>query len=315
MELAETRVECSAVHETWSLHPLTDTHIDAPDYAREALEERVQQIADDPKALWIGGGDYWSLIVHGDRRFSGSVAPDYRDYIARHPDRCLETGLELFAPIADKCVGLAVGNHEAVVGKHYHRGLGAELAMRLGIPDKYLGDRGWAIIVFALNKSKVPLRVYQYHGWSFGRLQGRKLIQAERDLGAWRADVFCLGHDHQPLAEIFHYEEVYGTKTGYKTRVRPVAYMNGGSWCYGQKPPSAKEDKLKWQVSDMPEQSWAEGKNFRPQMPSNPFCLIHLDFGHGKDAKKHDKGRPAGFDLEVRRRGDVWYPAGATAGV
>lgn len=300
MELVETTIRAKSVRETWELHQLTDTHIDDPDHADKELRERIAHIAENPRALWIGGGDYGSLILPNDPRFSTPSS----DPVHRLPDVYLERCEELFAPIREKCVGLATGNHEDTIGKHYHRGVGAELAMRLGRPEMYIGTRGWAILKFKLGTRHLTIRAFQYHGWSSGRLKGRKAIQAERDIGAWRADALFLGHDHQPYADIFWAQEPYDTKNGYKLRTKPVAVINGGAWTYGQRAPTSAATKLARSASDWPNESWAETKNFRPQPPECPILEIHLDFGAGRD--KHHLGRPSGFEFEIRRRAGTY---------
>lgn len=301
MEICTTRVRVESSRETWELHPLGDTHIDDPDHAADALARRIEAIRDNPRALWAGVGDYGSLILPGDKRFgSGTHLKDeWLEHIGRLPDYYLDRCEEIFKPIADKCVGLIGGNHEATIGKNYHRGVVAELASRLGRPDLYLGDRGWSVIVFNNGTRRLTLRLYTYHGWSAGRLKGRKAIQGERELGARDADVFFLGHDHQPDADLWWTESCeHSSKSGYYLRQRPRAVVNGGSWCYGQKPPTPDRDKKAWRPADMPKQSWAAGKNFRPQPPSNPYLLLHIDHGaHG----------PAGIDMEISWRGDRFY--------
>lgn len=309
MELAHTKVTCSKQSETFTIHHLTDLHDGSPDHAKEALDNRISMIANDPNALWIGGGDYGDLILPTDKRFTpGVVADEWMDAMARIPDFYLERLTERLAPIADKCIGLVSGNHEATIGKNYHRGVAAELAMRLGIPTKYLGDRGWSIVTFERNESRVPLRCYSYHGWSAGRLKGRKALQAERDLGAWNADAFFLGHDHQPYSDIWYTEETYGTKSGYMLRQRPRCVLNGGSWTFGQKHPSTETEKRAWRPSTAPGQSWLEGKNFRPQPPCSPVLLVHLFFGGG--SKGNSKTRRAGFDFETRMLASTHYVGG-----
>lgn len=312
MELTQAEVSCSSTRETFSLHHLTDLHDGSPDHAQTELDERIKEISEDPKALWVGGGDYGDLILPGDKRFTpGVVSSEYREYMARIPDYFLERLEDRLAPIADKCVGLAAGNHEATIGKNYHRGVAAELAKRLGVVQHYLGDRGWTVLQFRKDKCMMPVSIYTYHGWSAGRLKGRKALQAERDIGAWNADVLLLGHDHQPYADVWWTEEVYHGRSGYRLRQRPRAVMNGGSWTYGQKPPSSKEEKLGWRASSAPGQSWVEGKNFRPQPPSNPKILIHVDFGHSKNGA-HLEGRPASIAFEIRYLAETHYVGGVS---
>ena len=295
-------VECSNTRkQTFRLHHLTDTHFDDPDHADRELRARIQQIKDDPNSYWVGGGDYGSLILPSDKRFATAVDAS----VHRLPDVYLEACYERFQPIAHKCLGLGIGNHEEAIGKHYHRGVGAELAMRMGVPEKYLGTRGWSVIRFRQNRRVVTVKCYQFHGWSAGRLKGRKALQAERDVGAWRADVFLLGHDHQPSIDVFWTQECYDSKGGYKLRNRPVAVLNGGAWTYGQRTPAVDSVKKTRKASEWPNETWAESKNFRPQPPASPVLDINVDFGTSA-SKEGRQAEASGFSFEARMLAD-WY--------
>ncbi len=284
MEIAVTTIPCTSVKSVLELHHLTDTHIDSPDFAEGELRERIQHIKNTEGAYWCHGGDIWSLILYNDKRFSGVVRADYQDALHSYPERCLERACELFEPIKDKMLAMGAGNHEAVVGKHFHRNLAAELAAKLGKPEAYIGDRGWVVLSLKYHTQSMTVTGYLYHGWSTGRLGGRKMIQSERDIGAWNADFIFLGHDHQPFHHVYYTEEIFnpgGKGHGYRLRQRPRAILNGGSWGYGQKQPSSEEEKKGWaKLSTVPAQSWVEGKNYRPQPPVVPYLMLQADFGH-----------------------------------
>lgn len=299
MEIAVTHVPVKKARQTFTIHHLTDLHMDDSDHAEKELLARIKEIEEDPFALWIGGGDYGSLILPNDPRYQTSRT----DTAHRLPDRYIENLEECFQAIRGKCLGLGTGNHEATIGKYYHRGVVPEVASRLSIAHKYIGVRGWCVVVFEYDQRRVPLKCFQYHGWSAGRLKGRKALQAERDLGAWNADAFFLGHDHQPYSDVWYTEECYGTRSGYALRQRPRAYINGGSWTYGQRPPMSNKDKMK--LSEYPNEAWTEGRNFRPQPPVSPILLVHVDFGSSKS--KTSQGRPAGIDFETQMRAPRFY--------
>jgi hypothetical protein len=295
LELAVTEVACPAAVSVFTLHHLTDLHIDDPDHASGVLAARIESIAADPTALWIGGGDYGSLILPGDRRFSTSRF----DTGHRVPDKYVDDLTELFEPIKSKCVGVGTGNHEWTIGKTYHRGVVPEVVSRLGIADKYLGERGWYVMNFNRNTRRMTLRGFQYHGWSAGRGKSRKMLAAERDLGAWDADIFTLGHDHQPFDDIWYTEECVpsGKGGGYKLVQKPRAFLNGGSMTYGQSPPLRNKSRLR--VSDFPNDSWVESKNFRPQPPVSPVLKIKIDMG--------SRHRPAGYSFRTEMDAPVFH--------
>lgn len=307
MRITASKLKADKPRETWTIHHLTDVHRDDPDHASDYFDRRVKEIAADPKAVWFGGGDYGSLIVPGDKRFGsgGHLKGEWLEHLTRLPDFYIEQTVKWMQPIADKCIGLIAGNHEATIGKNYHRGVVAEIASRLGRPELYLGDRGWSILQWEYLGRSMSATVYGYHGWSAGRLKGRKALQAERDLGAWNADVFLLGHDHQPYADAWYTQEVYHSarNDAWNVRDRPRVVVNGGAWSHGQHPPRPADQPL----SEAPGQSWLEGKNFRPQPPENPIILAHLDFGQSVDHKSGRKYKPASVSFEIRRTAETWH--------
>lgn len=313
MRIAVRTARCDSQRTTWRIHPISDIHDGARDHDYHAFEAKVKEIRDDPYALWIGGGDYGDLIVPGDPRYVANVMDD--EWLLRGtrvPDYYLERLTDRLSPIADKCVGLASGNHERTIAQRYHRGVGAELAARLGIPELYLGVRGWSVVRFEnAHRRQMPLRIYTWHGWSAGRLKGRKAIQAERELGAWDADVFVLGHDHQPYSDLWYTEECYGSRAGYRVRHRPRAFMNAGSWTTGE----VIHKKLNpAKLSEDGDDLWVETRNFRPQPPGGPVLEVDVDMGSGKATGETSgdgyprNGRPAGFAFTVRMRGQTFHP-------
>jgi hypothetical protein len=282
------------------IHHLTDLHIDSRAHAADKLDERIRQIAANPLARWVGGGDYASLIMPTDPRYHAGTHEDSGGREGRMIEYALERATRRLRPIADKCIGFGVGNHEQTIGKKYHFGFGPELAKRLGITDSFLGYRGWVALRFDYHGRGVALTIYQHHGWSGGRLKGRKALQAERDIGAWGCDILLCGHDHQPWSHVWKTQElVHSSRNGYAVRNRTRVALNGGAWEGGDeveiKPPIDPDE-----LSAVGDDGWAETKNFRPEPIGGPWVVAHVDTGN---SSAHDRaGRPASIELEVRQR-------------
>lgn len=263
---------------TFHIHHLTDLHIDEPGHASKALDRRIKEIADDPGGLWMGGGDYGSLIMPMDKRFEGdSSAEEFRIHQHRAPDYLLDRLHAKLDPIASKCIGLGEGNHETAIAKYHGRGIVAELAARLDVPDLYLGYRGWSMVNFVRGSSRkleYTLSCYQHHGWSAGRLRGRKALQAERELGERIADVHFLGHDHQPYEDMWWTQETFlrPSGKGWGLRNRPRAFINGGAWVEERQ--EGGIDGLAFH--EVRNSSWSERKNYRPQEPGGPILQVNL---------------------------------------
>jgi hypothetical protein len=169
----------------------------------------------------------------------------------------------------------------------------AEVLVHLGRPDLYLGYKGWSQVCFTRATARMPLSIYFHHGWSGGRLKGRKEIQAERDLGHVDADIILLGHDHQQYGRIWYTDRLINQRGALKVRHSPRAVINGGSWAGDGR--EAESDPDIEYVSDDRTQSWSSEKNFRYEGIGGPKLDIHVDFAQGVE-------RQSGFEFELRWR-------------
>ena len=313
MEIAPSRHDCVSTHTEWELHHLTDLHLDERGFAEKELDARIERIKDNPRALWAGGGDYGGLILPGDPRSGDGWGDDVPP--ARIPDYVVEVVTEKLLPIRDKCIGFGIGNHERTVQLKFHRGVGAEIAANLGVSHLYLGMRGWMPVTFGLRvgtgekkpTKTMTLKVYWHHGWSAGRSKSRKVLHEERDLGARGAHVHLVGHDHQPWINTWYEEDIYFDSRNRKWKIRhmPVCFMNGGSWQLGQEPPA--KGKVARKASEVPNDSWVESKNYRPEPPRSPVLHVLVDFGAGKDRANRNAGRPQGFDFREEMSSPRFY--------
>lgn len=279
-----TDIDVQTARQRYSIHHLTDIHRGSRHHDAASFERRVAEIAKDPNARWICGGDVGDLITPKDPRFAGDMlAPDYLSHQHRLPDYFLEDMEAVLQPIAGKCLFFGIGNHETAVSSHYHRGVGEELACRLGIPEKFGGYRGWAPVRFHYGTRRQSVRLFQYHGWASGRTKGRKALEAERNLGAQDADAFFLGHDHQPYDDIWQTETLTSARGKYRVELRPRAVINGGCWLGADHANQEPLDPKR--LSDAVDPSWASKFNFRPERVGGPILHLDLDFSTAHPTK------------------------------
>lgn len=190
---------------------LTDTHIGAKACDEKLLRQHIQAIADDESAYWIGGGDYVEAIAHHDKkRWKPEVvanwAVGHTDVIGRQRDYFLD----MTAPIAHKCLGLAAGNHEFECDKHYARNIYWEIvtgvAQRKGIAPEMLGlgVQGFIALTFRHGVGKAAnggnhawrMSIFVHHGYGGGRLAGGDSLALERALSLHDCDLLLMGHRH-----------------------------------------------------------------------------------------------------------------------
>lgn len=274
----------------WSLHHLTDMHDGSRHHDEKALDRRIAEIAADPFALWVNGGDNGDFIAHNDPRYQADMLSEPYQGKANMGDVFLERMIPRLQPIADKCVFFGIGNHETAFANHYHRNLGAALASGLGIIDKYGSYRGWYVLRFNRGTAAQTLRGFQYHGWSSGRSKGRKALEAERELAARNADIYTLGHDHSPYSDIWTTESLENFKGGYKVKPWPRAVINGGCWLG----PDTGHEQVTDKLSEIDNPSWASRKNFRLERVGGP--ILHMDVSFGRETG-------IDFTIETRSHG------------
>jgi hypothetical protein len=206
-----------------SLFPIGDVHIGAKACDEKALKEVIKHVKDTPNARWIGMGDYCDFINIRDPRHDPSVLADWIGMsdltdLARAQK---EYFVNLVRPIADKCVGLLQGNHEASIIKYSERDIYSEIVTAVKTagghaPEKPLGlgYYGWVLLKFLDTNRKNrdwrwTCRLNCHHGFTGGRLAGAKALNAQR--WAWThpsADVVLMGHSHNTSVQVEQVEHV-----------------------------------------------------------------------------------------------------------
>lgn len=194
----------------FTLYHMTDVHMGHAACDEDMLKRDIEAIKNNPRAYWGGGGDYGDFITRkGDKRYrETTIAPWLRgknDVCGRQVERLVE----LFGPIADKCLYLLKGNHEDSVLSYYDRDVYLEFARGIAqaagkeIRDLALGWEGFIVLKFRRGKegkgnyggtSRVV--IYAHHGAGGGRKQGGHALRMEETLLTYQSDLVLLGHRH-----------------------------------------------------------------------------------------------------------------------
>jgi len=198
LQLKSHVIEYASRSDTFHLWHLTDFHIGSKACDEKALKATIAEIAADPFAVWAGGGDWAEFINPTDRRFDpAEVAPwikvaDLADIAKAQSDYAIE----LFRPIADKCIGAIGGNHGLYIAREHHHNPHAYICGKLNIDN--LGFDG-ALINLRFKRQGGSTRSYRIallHGWGGGRQPGGKMNKLRDALAAFDADIALLGHVH-----------------------------------------------------------------------------------------------------------------------
>jgi len=207
--------------QVFKLYDLADIHWVNAGCAKDHFRADIQQIRSEPNALVTIPGDYGDWISPNDPRFDPEILDDtftVRD-LTRLTAKISGGIIYELRPIADKCLGLGMGNHEWQYMKRRNEMQVHEvICQELGIPN--LRYSSWMNLIFVHNpraksitmqySRDVPIRyennlkIMTHHGKGAANTAGGK-INSLRDLVeiAWDADIVMTGHLHEATIKPF----------------------------------------------------------------------------------------------------------------
>ena len=230
--------------DTFTIVPLADVHIGNAACDEGLFASVVKRIKDDPTCYWLGLGDYCEFINRSDRRFSVTSLADWLkvEHLADLAKAQRDRFLDYVLPIADKCIALVGGNHEAAIRKHYERAIHLEIVDAIkqaaGHPPDYrmsLDYCGWLQLRFRVDDkhTRSTLNWYLHHGFVGGKLAGAKALNLQRWLWSHDADLVLFGHSHNTGTQVEAVESVnrFG-KVVYQNRLGAYAgtFMTGAEY-------------------------------------------------------------------------------------
>lgn len=250
MEVIERTTEYVKSESVYTLYPLGDTHLGTKHCTETDLQKKIDEIKDNPFALWIGMGDYGEFITPTDSRWDYGVIAEWlekkQDNITEEQTKYI---CRLFEPIKDKCIGLLSGNHEDSCRRYLHVNVQQNICDRLELPN--LGYSCWVKLRFARENSN-ERHVYKCvftHGEGWAVTPGAKMNRLQRFMNSFDARIYGMGHMHDIItnsvpflelsdANLIKQKERVGAVTGcwFKT------YSQGLDSSYGERkgyPPSS----------------------------------------------------------------------------
>ena len=231
MQAAGSRyVSLRHVNDIIRLWVLGDWHIGNRDARLGLLQRHLDEIRDDPNSYWVGLGDYADCISPTDKRFDSTTIDD--DISIRDTGRLgkvlTDKVMELMKPVANKCVGLAYGNHEwKYMRDQEQQDLHAYLCTSLSVPNlgysflldviaEYTGAKHWVpgvsgVGVATRTDSKMTasrgdaprawrVRIYGHHGAGGAATFGGKANRLERFMNYFDANLYLCAHVHEEMA-------------------------------------------------------------------------------------------------------------------
>lgn len=241
------------------LHIFADEHLGDENCDIKRLLQRVEYVKNKPNAYCILNGD---IIDNATRNSVGDV---YSQTL--NPMEQLARAVEMFSPIADKCLCLTHGNHENRTARSEGINLSALLASQLGLHERYTSTSALLFVRLGEeatgrketngsgNVRKICYSIYALHGSGGGRKEGGKINRLADMAAIIDADVYIHSHTHLPIimkqafyrtdvrnstvgiaeklfvntASNLDYDGSYGEYGAYKPNSKdtPVIYLNG----------------------------------------------------------------------------------------
>ena len=265
MKTVEYTFETNSRSTVYKLYGLGDIHIGALNCAEDEFMSLVRHIANEPNALWVGGGDMVDAVILQDaKRFDVNSLPDWMvtgkasdvksmvgDIVAAQRKRFLQ----LVKPIKDKCLGLIEGNHEYAMYKHHNRDIMTELCDAMDVPN--LTDCAFIRLKFKRMSGTAGanvVTVFACHGHGGGVSSGAEPNRLFKLAADKQVDILLTGHSHTfnihppiPMMYLPH-----GGKLLEEPLVREKYVANWGSYLFTyKKGPSTYASRANYPIRPM----------------------------------------------------------------
>jgi hypothetical protein len=141
-----------------------------------------------------------------------------------------ERFLSFAKPVAHKCLGLIMGNHEGSILRHYDRNVYGEIVDALNEYGKHkvslrLDYVGWINLVFRRHSGETnrkggttTINIKAHHGFGGGKFAGSKANAMQRLLQTCSANIVLVGHTHDVRWQPEGYEDMVRGKIIHQTR-------------------------------------------------------------------------------------------------
>ena len=237
--------------ESVELHTFADEHIGDEQCDMRRLIERIEYVKNTPNAYCILNGDIL------DNATKTSIGDVYNQVF--NPMQQLEKAVELFSPIASKCLCVTQGNHENRTMKNDGINLSRLIAEQLGLGDKYTPTSAVLFIRVGEDSSgkketngsgkyrQICYTMYVLHGsGSGGRKEGSKANRLAEMSSIIDCDLYLHSHTHLPLVmkQGFHRIDPRNSTVSNVTKlyVNTASNLNYGGYGEAQEfKPSSKD--------------------------------------------------------------------------
>lgn len=204
----------------FSIYDVADQHLLNRGSSMSHILKDRDRIAEDDYALWFEGGDYFDAIYPGDKRFDAqSFDADVSvNDLAELANLALIHYCAIYLPIAHKCLGILLGNHEQKALTHKSQMfIHSALCEKMNAPNMRYSGFTDLYFVHKPNRRKVnlcisytppekftaKLRVFIHHGMGAANTAGGKINKLKSLVDMVDADLVMMSHVHEQFAKAF----------------------------------------------------------------------------------------------------------------
>lgn len=175
------------------LYPVSDLHVGDPEFKEKEFLNFIDYVRKNERAYIITLGDLVNNAI------KSSVSNVYNETMP--PNQQKKYIVEALKPVANKILAMTSGNHEMRNEKEVDNDITQDIAIMLGIEEKYSKNDIKLKVCFGRRKDntkKVAYTIYANHGYSTGRRIGGVMNNAElAGLNYENVDIYIFGHAHK----------------------------------------------------------------------------------------------------------------------
>lgn len=180
---------------------ISDLHIGDPLFDNKKFIEVRNYIRDTPNAFCILNGDLINNAI------KSSVSDVYNEELT--PMQQIVKLIDYLEPIKDKIICATNGNHEIRSYKESGIDIMALVMRELKLSSLYAEDSYYVFLYFGSknqgDKRPMVYTIYGHHGTGNGSTSGAKINRIVNMSKVCLADLYIMGHVHQPIATSLDY--------------------------------------------------------------------------------------------------------------
>jgi hypothetical protein len=182
--------------DTFKFIPFGDVHRDSSSFANHEWEQFLAYAKAQPKALFLGMGDYMDFASTSERTIikDERLHESTRDTLNGVAKGIVKTLSNELSFMRGRMLGMIGGNHYYT----FNDGDTSDHVLAASLGAKFLGVCSLIRVTFKCGKRShsVSIDIMAHHGKGGGMLAGSSFNTVEKMQSVMEADIYLMGHDH-----------------------------------------------------------------------------------------------------------------------